>query len=61
MFELPADTLERLTEIAPTAFYALMGIALFTAVLGAGGAAMFFLIVGATVHVARVGLEALSR
>jgi hypothetical protein len=57
MFELSADTLETLTERAPLAFYALMGLSLFAAILGAAGMALFLLIVGATVHVARVGLE----
>lgn len=57
MFELPADTLERLEEILPAAFYAVMGLALFIALLGAAGPALFVLIVGAAVHVARVGVE----
>ena len=57
MFELPADTMERLEEILPTAFYAVMGLALFIALLGAAGPALVFLIVGAALHVARVGVE----
>jgi hypothetical protein len=58
MFDLPADTTERLTELAPSAFYVLAGIALFAGLLGAVGVALFFLILGGAVHVARVGLEA---
>lgn len=61
MFELPADTLERLEEILPTAFYALIGLALFLALLGAGGPALVVLILGAAVHVARVGVEGRPR
>jgi hypothetical protein len=57
MFELPADTVERLEEILPTAFYAVMGLALFIALLGAAGPALVLLIVGAALHVARVGVE----
>jgi hypothetical protein len=59
MFDLPAETIEKARELAPAAFYALMGIALFTALLGAVGVALFFLVLGGAVHVARVGLEAL--
>jgi hypothetical protein len=61
MFDLPADTVERLEEILPTAFYAVMGLALFVALLGAAGPALFVLIIGAAVHVARVGVEARHR
>jgi hypothetical protein len=61
MFELPADTMERLEEILPTAFYAVMGLALFIALLGAAGPALAFLIVGAALHVARVGVEGRPR
>jgi hypothetical protein len=61
MFELPADTLERLEEILPTAFYAVMALALFVALLGAAGPALVFLIVGAALHVARVGIEGRPR
>ncbi len=57
MFELPADTMERLEEILPTAFYAVMGLALFIALLGAAGPALVLLIVGAALHIARVGVE----
>jgi hypothetical protein len=59
MFRMPPDTIERATEIVPTVFYALIGIALLAALLGATGPALFFLIVGSAIHVARVGLEAL--
>jgi hypothetical protein len=59
MLNLPTEMTERLAELAPTAFYGLMVIALFTALLGALGAAMVFLVLGSVVHVARVGLEAL--
>jgi hypothetical protein len=61
MFELSADTLERLEEILPTAFYAVVGLALFIAVLGAAGPALVFLILGAALHVARVGVEGRPR
>jgi hypothetical protein len=61
MFELPADILERLEEILPTAFYAVMGLALFLALLGAAGPALVILILGAAVHVARVGVEGRPR
>jgi hypothetical protein len=61
MFELPADTIQRLEEILPTLFYALMGLALFLALLGAAGAALFLLILGAAVHVVRIGVEGRPR
>jgi hypothetical protein len=61
MFELPADILERLEEILPAAFYAVMGLALFIALLGAAGPALVVLILGAAVHVARVGVEGRPR
>lgn len=61
MFELPADTIQRLEEILPTLFYGLMGLALFLALLGAAGAALFLLILGAAIHVARVGVEGRPR
>jgi hypothetical protein len=61
MFELHADTLERLAEILPTAFYAVMGLALFIALLGAAGPALVVLILGAVVHVVRVGVEGRPR
>ncbi len=61
MFELPADTLKRLTERIPAAFYALIGVALLAALLGATGVELFFLILGSAAHVARVGLEAQRR
>lgn len=59
MFDLPADTFEKLTDLAPGAFYVLMGFALLAGLLGAVGVALFLLILAGAVHVARVGLEAL--
>jgi len=50
-------TLEQITEWLPTAFYALMGLALLLALLGAAGPALLLLLVGSSVHVARVGAE----
>lgn len=59
MFDLPADTLAKLTDRAPTVFYALMGLALLAGLFGAVGFALVLLVLGGAVHVARVGLEAL--
>lgn len=57
MPEPSADTLDRLTELAPPAFYAVMGVAFLAAIFGSTGSAFFLLIVGSAIHVARVGLE----
>jgi hypothetical protein len=54
---LKRTDLQRLADILPGAFYAVTGIAFLSLLLGSPGAAMLFLIVGALVHVARVGVE----
>jgi hypothetical protein len=54
---LERDDLKRLADLLPPAFYAVMGVAFLSLLLGSAGAAMLFLLVGAVVHVARVGVE----
>jgi hypothetical protein len=57
MPEPSAETLDRLTELAPPAFYGVMGVALLAAITGSTGVGFFLLLVGSAIHVARVGLE----
>ena len=48
---------DQVTEYVPAAFYVLMGVALIAAMRGANGFAFVVLLLGAALHVARVGLE----
>jgi multisubunit Na+/H+ antiporter MnhB subunit len=52
----PALLIQRLA----TAFYALVALALFVAVLGAPGIGFVLLVIGACAHVARASLEELA-
>jgi hypothetical protein len=51
--------LRGLVETLTRLFYCLMAGALFIAVFGSAGFALFLLILGACAHVARVGVEGL--
>jgi hypothetical protein len=54
---LDPQRLTKLAESLAIAFYALMGLAFLTAVLGSPGTGLLLLILGACAHVARVWLD----
>jgi hypothetical protein len=61
MPDLDPQRLAKLAESLAIGFYALMGLAFLTAVLGSPGTGLLLLILGACAHVARVMLEDLGK
>jgi hypothetical protein len=57
MPKLDDQRLRELSERLPLAFYGLMAAALVFLALGSTGGALFLLVLGGVVHVARVGVE----
>lgn len=57
MPRLDETTLEALRERLPVAFYGLLAASLLFLAFGSVGGALFLLVLGAIVHVARVGVE----